>query len=113
MASRKNNPYDLPVGAMNRRITLLSPAQTQDAAGGPDEDVPGAELWAAIDSTYGQNVFQGQYVSEATHTVTIWYRDGVTPSMRVRYGTRVFNILFIGNPREANVRLVLYCQEVM
>lgn len=111
MASKKQT--EMQPGQLNRQIVLLSPAGTQDEAGGPDADVAGAPIWAAIDSTYGQNVFQGQYVSEATHTVTIRYRQGVAPSMRVGYGDRVFNVLFIGNPREANVWLVLYCQEVL
>lgn len=111
MAAKKQP--DTQPGELNRRITLLVPATTQDNAGGPGEYTEGDTCWAKIESTYGQNVFQGQYVSESTHKIRIRYRDGVTPSYRIAYGDRSFNILYIADPGEGHVWLDLYAQEVL
>jgi SPP1 family predicted phage head-tail adaptor len=103
----------IPAGKMRHQITFLTPATTQDASGGPGADVPGASVWCSVDSVYGQNVFQGQYVSESTHLISMRYRPGITPSLRIQFGTRLFNILFIANPGERNIRLDLFCEEVL
>lgn len=54
----------------------------------------------------------GAYVSSTTHLVTIWYRAGVVPAMmRLKYGTRLFNILAVNDPDGRRERLQLQCEE--
>lgn len=43
-----------------------------------------------------------QLVASATHTVTLRYYAGLTETMRLLYGSRVFNIGFIKNLDELN-----------
>ena len=102
----------LAAGSLNKRIQLLSPATTQDVAGGPGPMVAGPPIWASIDTPFGQNVFQGSFVSEATHLVKIRYQKGITPNMKILFGTRTFNITYIGNPQERNEALWLFSQEI-
>jgi SPP1 family predicted phage head-tail adaptor len=103
----------IPAGKLRQQIVFLTPATTQDAAGGPGPDVAGSPVWCSVDSLYGQNLYQGTFVSESTHVITMRYRPGIVPSMRIQFGTRLFNILFIANASERNIRLDLFCEEVL
>ena len=46
-----------------------------------------------------------------THRVTIRHRDGVTPKMRLKFGTRILNIRAVINAGERNRTLELLCEE--
>lgn len=103
-------------GELNRRVTFLLPATGQDAVGAPLNTLAeGDTVWARITSAaaFGQSVFETGYVSESRYTIRIRYRRGVTPSMRLRYDAREFNILVVTSPNEARVWLDLICQEVL
>lgn len=108
----------IAAGALDRRIALLMPAQTQDASGGPAEPVVFATVWAKISPMSGSEIFRAQqFVGEANVQVVIRYRSGVRANMVVRYdgpdGTRHFRILGTPlNEGERNEQLTLLCKEI-
>ena len=53
----------------------------------------------------------GKLVVLATSTIRVRYIPGVTPSMRVKFGERIFEILGIKNFEERNQYLDLMCRE--
>lgn len=102
-------------GKLRRRITLERLEQVPDGGGGYTETwVALATLWAAVEPLRGNERFQAQQVSNTlTHKVTIRYRAGVTPKMRIVYGSHVFAIEAVIDPEERHERLELLCSEVV
>ena len=49
--------------------------------------------------------------NELTHKVRIRYRQGITPKMRIKFGTRYFNVRYILNPDERNIYLEMMATE--
>lgn len=103
-------------GALDRRIKILSPPTTQDTYGQQTGTWPTfAETWASINPLQGKEFAEARQVhAEVTHKVRIRYRSGILPSMRVQYGSRIFEILGPPiNPGERNVELRLMCKELV
>lgn len=102
-------------GALRHRVTLEVPTGVADATGDP---VPGwtvaAVVWAAVVPLSGQERLAAQQVvADVSHQVTLRYRADVTPHMRIRLGSRLFNILAVINPEERNRTLELLALEVL
>lgn len=67
---------------------------------------------ASIDPVTGKEPFLAQeHLSVVSHKVRIRYRDGVTAAMRVKFGTRYFDIKAVLNWAERNRELLLLCEE--
>lgn len=100
---------------LNRRLTLQEPTEADDGAGGVTfgwSDV--ATVWAEITplrTPNGEVLFAGKVEQRGTHRITLRYRSGLHPSMRIQYGTRLFNIRRITNVNEANVLLEIDAEE--
>lgn len=81
-------------GDLRHRISIEAPVRAPDGGGGAD--VTWAlidEVWAAIwPRTSAETVRLDRTESVATHDVWMRYRSGVAPEMRIRLGTRVFDI---------------------
>jgi len=101
------------IGALRKRITIQEIASTKDGLSGVVEAwADWQTVWASIDPLRGDEYFAAkQFNVELTHKITIRYRSGLTPTMRVLYGARVFSISAILNPDERNRELVLMCTE--
>lgn len=101
-------------GELNKKIIIQDLVKTDDGAGGYSERfVDVSEAWAAIEPVSGQKKFVGmQLQSEITHQVTIRFIEDISFKMRVKFGTRLFMIRSIINPKESNERLQLFCEEV-
>jgi SPP1 family predicted phage head-tail adaptor len=77
------------------------------------------QTWATYATRYaevapfsGSERFQAQTVNaEIIHEVRMRYKSGVTPKMRVLYGTRILRIERIIDEREEHRELVLLCSE--
>lgn len=69
---------------------------------------------AAIEPLRGREYWEAQKVNaEASVKITIRYRSGILPTMRVKWGTRIFNLISPPiNTGERNRELVLMCEEV-
>jgi SPP1 family predicted phage head-tail adaptor len=99
---------------MCHRITIEENQPTRDGIGGTaDNWVPVATVWAAVEPLKGREFFAAQQVnSEVSHRVTLRYRAGVRPDMRVRFGARVLEIAGPPiDPDEKHKELQLMCVE--
>lgn len=100
-------------GRLRHRVTLQSAADTADGGGGFTttwSDV--ATVWAAIEPLAArERLFAQQLENPVTHRVTIRYRAGVTATMRLKFGARVFNIRGVINAGERDRTLELLCEE--
>ena len=103
----------IAAGSLTKRVTLESPTNTPDPYGEQGQTWGAvAEVWAGIDPVSGREVeLAKSYAPTVSHRVTIRYRPGVTSSMRVRYGPRLFFINGVIDPHEAHEHLILFCTE--
>ena len=99
--------------AYRHRVTLQQAARTPDGMGGFAEAWQGiATVWAEVQPLTGKAYLAAQQVqSSVSHRVRIRYRDGVTPDMRVMFGTRHFAIDAVLCPDERKRELHLMCVE--
>jgi SPP1 family predicted phage head-tail adaptor len=101
------------IGKLRHPITIEQVAETQD----PDGSV--IETWstyanaqAAFEPISGREYFAAQTTqADVTHRISLRYVSGVVPKMRVKYGTRTFDILSVINTNERNRELQLMCRE--
>ena len=99
----------MQAGRLNKRITIQSPATGQDATGEPTTgwtDV--ATVWASIVDVSGREyVAAGGMQNSAQTKITIRYRAGIVPSMRVVHGSDAYNVeAVLGQDRRG---LLLMC----
>jgi SPP1 family predicted phage head-tail adaptor len=103
----------LRAGRLRHRIVLQSAGEAADGGGGFTVtwgDV--ATLWAAIEPLKGSERLRAQQLeTPVTHRVTIRHRAGVTAKMRVKFGSRAFNIRAVIDPQERGRTLELLCEE--
>ncbi len=67
-----------------------------------------AAIWPASAKEMRENMRTGVNI---THSIRMWYQSGVTHDMRVRYGTRIFEIKGAVNPEEKSIYLDMVCNE--
>ena len=100
-------------GRLRHRIVIQTMTDSVGSQGGLTE-VPStfAQVPADIIPLTGSEAFRSQQVfPEATHRIELRYLAGVTPKMRVAYGTRIFDILIPLNLEERNRELHLIVKE--
>lgn len=102
----------IAIAALRDRVTLEQPSRTADGGGGATvtwETV--AELWAFVRPISGtERLRADQVAGRITHEVWIRHRPGVTPAMRLRSGTRIFEIAAVLEGERRN-RLKCLCEE--
>ena len=99
----------MQAGRLNTRVLIQSPATGQDATGEPTTgwtDV--ATVWASIVDVSGREyVAAGGLQNSAQTKITIRYRAGIVPSMRVVHGSDAYNVeAVLGQDRRG---LLLMC----
>ena len=99
----------MQAGRLNKRVLIQSPATGQDATGEPTTgwtDV--ATVWASIVDVSGREyVAAGGTQNSAQTKITIRYRAGIVPSMRVVHGSDAYNVeAVLGQDRRG---LLLMC----
>jgi SPP1 family predicted phage head-tail adaptor len=101
------------IGKLRHRITIEQVDETQDAGG----EMLGnwsvyAIVQASIQPISGREYFAAQSTqADVTHRINLRHLTGVTPKMRVKYGSRIFDILSVINVDERNRELQLMCRE--
>lgn len=100
-------------GKLRHRIAIEQVTSTGDGYGGRSEAwATFATVWAFVKPLRGHEYFQAQQMqAKVTHNIKMRYRQGVTHKMRVRYGSRILNIVSVINPDEKGRELVLMCEE--
>jgi len=69
-------------------------------------------MHASIEPISGREYFSAQTTqADVTHRINLRYVAGVKPKMRVKYGSRIFDILSVSNVDERNRELQLMCRE--
>lgn len=102
-------------GKLRHRATIQQLVNIDDGAGGSIEtwqDI--ATVWAAIEPLRGNERYTAQQVqSTLSHKVTIRYREGIKPQMRLTYKGRVFEVESVIDVEERHQWLELLCSEVV
>jgi SPP1 family predicted phage head-tail adaptor len=100
-------------GNLRHRITFQIRSDGQDGYGG-QEDIwtDYRSTWASIEPLNGRELIAAQAVQNETRfTIGCRYIAGILPSMRILFGTRIFNILDMSNIDERNRELQFSCSE--
>lgn len=75
------------------------------------DEVP---LWASIKPVSGREFYAAeQSQSEITHKIDCRYRTGLTTDMRIRFGSRRFEIISIIDWEERHESLLILCRELV
>jgi SPP1 family predicted phage head-tail adaptor len=104
----------MKIGELRHRVVLQQKTVTEDALKQQSETwVDVTTVWAAIEPLSGREYFAAKQVNaEVSVRITIRYRKGVTPDMRVVFGNRTFEVLSVIDPKERRESLILMCREV-
>jgi SPP1 family predicted phage head-tail adaptor len=102
-------------GKYDRRVTIQQATKTRDSIGGEVLTWTTYKTWwCRIRVTGGGEKYVNQQtISEATHQLEGRFIGGVKPTMRVLYGSRIFNILLAQDFDERHETLKLYCKELV
>jgi len=104
-----------PIADLNMRLLLEAPIDAQDSIGGIVRTWSlVSEVWASVRPlSSAQRLAADGAQSLVTHAVTLRWRPDVTGAMRLRDGTRVFEILSIADAQGERRRLVCRCREIL
>jgi len=73
-----------------------------------------SQVWAEILPLVGREYWSAKQVNaETTGKLRIRYIAGITPKMRIKFGTRIFDITGVINIEERNEEIVIYYSEVV
>lgn len=73
-----------------------------------------AEVWGRIAPSTGRELMRADGVAaRLTHEIVLRHRGGVTPQMRLRQGTRVFEIHAVADIAERRRWLRCLCEETI
>jgi SPP1 family predicted phage head-tail adaptor len=102
------------IGELRHRVVLQKKEITEDELKQQSEVwTEITTIWAAIEPLSGREYFAAKQVNaEISARITIRYRKGITPDMRMVFDGRVFEVISIVNPKERCGSLVLMCREV-
>ena len=102
-------------GKLRHQIIIQTQSTTQGTDGQP------ALTWStfatvrsSVEPLNGREYFSSEQVqAEVSVRITIRYLSGVLPSMRVSFGSKIYNIVVVINVNEQNYEMQLMCKEVI
>jgi len=102
-------------GLLRHRLTIQTLSQTKNAF---DEWVESWSdwdtVWGSIEPNLGKRYFEAKQAnSEVQGLIRIRYQSGVLPTMRVKYGDRIFKIISIIHPFERKQELHILYKEAL
>lgn len=103
----------IDLGALRHRIAVEEnqPVRTSTGAFAPNW-VQVAERWAAISPQSGREFVAAKQVhAELTHIITVRGPLDVRPDMRLRLGSRVFDIIAVMDFEERHMEIKILCKE--
>ncbi len=111
MAQRK-----VDLGSLRHRLVIQAGQAASDGGGGQSDPwadpVIVATVWGKVEPlTGGERLRAMQIEDRLSHRIVIRYRPGITPAMRIVFGSRVFNIRAAINHEERGRFLELLCEE--
>jgi SPP1 family predicted phage head-tail adaptor len=101
------------IGKPRHRIAIERVTETQDIDGSAIETwSTHATVQASIEPISGREYFSAQSTqADVTHCIGIRYLSGIVPKMRVKFASRIFDILSVINVDERNRELQLMYRE--
>lgn len=101
------------IGRLRHRLTLEAANRTPDGGGGASEAwTTVAEVWAEITPIAGTEAIDADALTgRVSHEIVFRYRSGVAPVMRLRSGTRLFDIAAVIDVDERRRWLKCLCVE--
>ena len=101
------------IGKLRHQIELQSYTTTADDVGHPVKTWSTyTTIWAWVRPMSGREQLNAEQVTgEITHKVTIRYHSTIAVTNRIKFGSRYFDINFIGNYDERNVFMEIMCKE--
>lgn len=102
-------------GKLRHSITIQQQSTTQDSYGQQVETWTNvATVWASVEPLRGKEYFESkQEKAEVTTKITMRYRDGILPKMRVVFGSKTYDIQDVINLEERDRELHLMCLELV
>lgn len=103
----------MKIGKLRHRVTLQECIAARDSFGAEVSTwVDVATVWASVSPISGKEYFASHQINaEVTTKITMRYRPGITPKMRVVFTNRYFDILSVLSFEERGIELVLMCKE--
>lgn len=112
MAS-KDWPHCLAPGRLRQRVTIEQATTPTTGETNPSYSAFASNVPAEVIETLGGEYIRGRQVESGVKAlVTIRYRTGVLPTMRLKYGSRYLNIMSVVDPTGYRAELLLSCGEV-
>lgn len=101
------------IGRLRHRLSLERASRTADGGGGAAEDwITIAQLWGQIRPTGGDEIVDSDGLSgRISHEITLRYRTGIGPAMRLISGSRRFEIVAVIDIDERRCWLKCLCVE--
>lgn len=105
----------MSIGKLRHRLALEQPVNAPDGSGGASVSWQlVANLWGRVEPLRGgENAAGEQLEADVTHRITMRYHGGLVPRNRLKFGTRIFDILVVLNKDERNHWLICQCREVI
>lgn len=102
------------IGALRQRVTIETPIDASDGAGGFERAyAPHAQVWAKVETRSGGEQFSEQRLEQSrTHVVTIRWRPDVTSQMRFDLRGRKLAIRTVIDRNETRRFLECGCEEI-
>ena len=105
----------MKIGQLRHRVTIQEKSVAADGYGA--EDITWGEVatvWGAVAPLSGREFLEGRNLENEVNTrIRIRYRSGLTPSMRVSWDSRVFDVEAVINRFEEDKEIWLMCKEVV
>ena len=102
-------------GNLRQRITIQDKTANRDTFG--DEVITWgdwATVWAAVEPLTGREFLDAKMVTaEVTTRIRIRHQDGISPEMRVVFGSKIYDILAVIHVQEREREDHLMCQEII
>ena len=102
-------------GRLRQRVTIQDKSVTQNTYG--EEVITWDDVdtvWAAVEPLRGREFLDGkQITAEVSTRIRIRHRSGITPEMRVEFGSIVYDIHSIIHIEEREREIHLMCQEII
>lgn len=101
-------------GKLRHRVIIQNVSEGVDAYGSPTETFSDlVTLQCSIEHITGREYFAGDHVnSDAEYKITTHWYAGVKQGMKLKFGTRTFDILNVYNVSELNREMIITCKEI-
>ncbi len=103
----------MTAGALRHRVVVEQTTESQSASGAvSDTWTAFATRWASIEALTGRERFEAQQLdADVDYRIEMRFLAGVTPKMRVKFGTRLFDIGAAFDPKGRKRKLVILAKE--